>query len=265
MGDAMVRTARLLPAVFVGTVVVYLYAPIAVIVLFSVTTSPRLSMPIEGLTLDWYANAFSNPLMSTALQNSLTLALVSAIVSGVSGAAFSFGIVALKRAGPRALLLSASLLPAIVPLLVIGISLAVFFRALGSPQGLFNTAVGHILVSLPFVVLTMNARLETFDFSMLEAARDLGATRFQAFRDITFPMIRPSIIGAALLAAALSLDEFVVTWFNIGSQQSIPVLVWGLMRRGVDPSINAIATLLLALLVGLVICSNLVNRKKTSA
>ena len=265
MGDAMVRTARLLPAVFVGMVVVYLYAPIAVIVLFSVTTSPRLSMPIEGLTLDWYANAFSNPLMSTALQNSLTLALVSAIVSGVFGAAFSFGIVALKRAGPRAVLLSASLLPAIVPLLVIGISLAVFFRALGSPQGLFNTAVGHILVSLPFVVLTMNARLETFDFSMLEAARDLGATGYEAFRDITFPMIRPSIIGAALLAAALSLDEFVVTWFNIGNQQSVPVLVWGLMRRGVDPSINAIATLLLALLVGLVICSNLVNRKKTSA
>lgn len=261
----MVRRTGLLPAVFVGMVVVYLYAPIAVIVLFSVTTSPRLSMPIEGLTLDWYANAFSNPLMSTALQNSLTLALVSAIVSGAFGATLSFGIVALKRARMRAALLSASLLPAIVPLLVIGISLAVFFRALGLPQGLFNSAVGHIIVSLPFVVLTMNARLETFDFSTLEAARDLGATPYQAFRDITFPMIRPSIIGAALLAAALSLDEFVVTWFNIGNQQTVPVLVWGLMRRGVDPSINAIATLLLVLLVGLVVASNLVNRKKSSA
>lgn len=265
MGDAMVRPARLLPAVFVGMVIVYLYAPIAVIVLFSVTTSPRLSMPIEGLTLDWYANALSNPLMATALWNSLALALFSAVVSGVFGAAFAFGIVALKRVGLRTVLLSASLLPAIVPLLVIGISLAVFFRALGSPQGLFNAAVGHILVSLPFVVLTMNARLETFDFSMLEAARDLGATAYQAFRDITFPMIRPSIIGAALLAAALSLDEFVVTWFNIGNQQSVPVLVWGLMRRGVDPSINAIATLLLVLLVVLVICSNIIDRKKSSA
>lgn len=258
----MVSLRKLPPAIFVGLVLVYLYAPIAVIVLFSVTTSPRLSMPIEGFTLSWYANAFSNPLMSTALQNSLVLALVSAVLSGVFGAAFSFGLVALKQVRIRMALLAASLLPAVVPLLVIGISLAVFFRALGMPQGLLNTAIGHIIVSLPFVVLTMNARLETFDFSTLEAARDLGASPYQAFRDITFPLIRPSIIGAALLAAALSLDEFVVTWFNIGNQQTVPVLVWGLMRRGVDPSINAIATILLTLLVCLVIGSNILNRKK---
>lgn len=258
----MVILKKWLPAAFVGLVVVYLYAPIAVIVLFSVTTSPRLSMPIEGLTLSWYDSAFANPLMKTALTNSLILAFVSAILSGVFGAAFSFGLVALRRVRLRAALLSASLLPAIVPLLVIGISLAVFFRALGMPQGLLNSAIGHIIVSLPFVVLTMNARLETFDFSTLEAARDLGATPWHAFRDITFPLIRPSIIGAALLAAALSLDEFVVTWFNIGNQQTLPVLVWGLMRRGIDPSINAIATMLLLLLVCLVIGSNILNRRK---
>ncbi len=260
----MVRLKRLVPAGFVALVLTYLYAPIAVIVLFSVTTSPRLSMPIEGLTLSWYANAFSNPLMTTALTNSLILALVSAVFSGLFGGAFAFGLVALKRPRLRAALLSASLLPAIVPLLVIGISLAVFFRALGMPQGLLNTAFGHILVSLPFVVLTMNARLENFDFGTLEAARDLGASPWRAFRDITFPLIRPSVIGAALLAAALSLDEFVVTWFNIGNQQSLPVLVWGLMRRGIDPSINAIATMLFALLACLVIASNILNRKKAS-
>jgi ABC-type spermidine/putrescine transport system permease subunit II len=95
----------------------------------------------------------------------------------------------------------------------------------------------------------MNARLEGFDFSVVEAARDLGASPLRAFLDITFPLIRPSIIGAALLAAALSLDEFVVTWFNIGSQQTLPVLVWGLMRRGIDPSINAVASILLLSLI----------------
>jgi spermidine/putrescine transport system permease protein len=112
------------------------------------------------------------------------------------------------------------------------------------------------------VVLTMNARLETFDFSVLEAARDLGASPVRAFRDITFPLIRPSVMGAALLAAALSLDEFVVTWFNVGNQQTIPVLVWGLMRRGVDPAINAIATILLVVLVGLVAASNILGRRQ---
>lgn len=260
----MVKPRQAIPVVFVGLVIAYLYAPIAVIVIFSFTTSPRLSMPIEGLTLDWYAKAFENPLIATALQNSLLLAAVSALLSGVVGAAFAFWLVTLKRARLRATLLTASLMPAIVPLLVIGISLAVAFRVVGMQQGLLNAAIGHILVSLPFVVLTMNARLETFDFSVLEAARDLGATPARAFRDITFPLIRPSVIGAAMLAAALSLDEFVVTWFNVGNQQTVPVLVWGLMRRGIDPSINAIATILLGLLVCLVITSNIVNRRKVT-
>jgi ABC-type spermidine/putrescine transport system permease subunit II len=108
----------------------------------------------------------------------------------------------------------------------------------------------------------MNARLETFDFSILEAARDLGASPARAFRDVTLPMIRPSLVGAALLAAALSLDEFVVTWFNIGNDLSVPVLVWGLLRRGVDPTINAIAVMLLAALVVLVLASNLIGRRR---
>jgi spermidine/putrescine transport system permease protein len=164
----------------------------------------------------------------------------------------------------RRALLASSLLPAVVPLLVIGIALATVFHALGFAQGLRNAAIGHVLVSLPFVVLTMNARLESFDFATLEAARDLGASPFQTFRDITFPQIRSAVLGSALLAAALSLDEFVVTWFNIGNEQSIPVLVWGLMRRGVDPSINALASLLFALLVFLVFLSNFIGRRHST-
>jgi spermidine/putrescine transport system permease protein len=238
-------------------ILLYLYAPIAVIVVFSFADSPRLSMPIEGLTLGWYARAFTNPLLMTALRNTLILALISALGGSALGAAFAYGLVKLRRPRLRVGLLTASLLPAVVPLLVIGISLAVFFKALGSHQGLVNAAVGHVIVCLPFVILTMNARLERFDFTVLDAARDLGASPARAFRDITFPLIRPSIVGGALLAAALSLDEFVVTWFNIGSQQTLPVLVWGLMRSGIDPSINALATLLLFSLVCLVLVSTL--------
>ena len=259
----MVRGSRLWSWLFVALVLFYLYAPILVIVVFSFTTSPRLSLPIEGLTLDWYGRAFADPLIPMALKNSAILATISAVGGGIAGAAFAFGLVTLRSPRLRASLLSISMLPAIVPLLVIGIALAVFFRTIALPQGLIGAAIGHVLVSLPFVILTMNARLESFDFSILEAARDLGATRFQAFRDITLPLIRPSVGGAARLAAALSLDEFVVTWFNIGSQQTVPTLVWGLMRRGIDPSINAIATLLLELLVCLVVASNLLNRRKS--
>ena len=256
------RPRHFLAKGFVAIVLLYLYLPVVITVLFSFATSPRLSLPIKGLTFDWYASALANPLITVALQNSLILAVVSAVAAGTIGAAFAFGVVKVKRPGARRALLTASLLPAIVPLLVIGISLAVFFRSLGSPQGLVNAAIGHVLVSLPFVVLTMNARLETFDFSVLDAARDLGASPLRTFLDVTFPLIRPSIVGAALLAAALSLDEFVVTWFNVGNQPTVPVLVWGLMRRGVDPSINALASLLLFSLVCLAVAANRLGRKR---
>lgn len=254
---------RYAAAVFVVGVLLYLYAPVVVTVLFSFADSPRLSLPIEGLTLGWYSSALSNPLIVTALRNTMILAAISAIVGVLAGTAFAFGIVKL-RIRLRRVLLTASLLPAVVPLLVIGISLAVFFRTLGSHPGLFNAAIGHVLVSLPFVILSLNARLETFDFSVVEAARDLGAPPLRAFMDITLPLIRPSVLGASLLAAALSLDEFIVTWFNVGTQLTAPVLVWGLMRRGVDPSINALATMFLAVLLALVVASSLLGRRRSA-
>ncbi len=255
------RANHLMARGFVLLVLLYLYAPILVIVLFSFTTSPRLGLPIEGLSLRWYTSALSNPLIVGALWNSMILAAVSALVASVLGTAFAFGVARLKSPRNRQLLLGAGLLPAVVPLLVIGISLAVIFQAIGFRQGLLNAAVGHVLVCLPFVILTMNAQLENFDFAIIEAARDLGATPFRAFLDVTLPLIRQSVIGAALLASALSLDEFVVTWFTAGNQQTVPVLVWGLMRRGIDPAINAIATMLLAVLVCLVFASNRFGRR----
>lgn len=246
---------------FIAAVLVYLFAPVVVTVVFSFSTSPRLSLPIEGLTLDWYHKAFADPLFTTALGNSLVLALVTAVVSVTLGVMFSFGVARLGRRA-RGPLLTASLVPAAVPALVLGIALAVFFTALNRPPGLANAAIGHILVALPFVVLTLNARLETFDFSVTEAARDLGASPLRTFRDITFPIIRPSVIGAALIAMALSIDEFVVTWFTIGNQQSLPVLIWGLLRRGIDPTINALATVVLVSLVLLVALSSLQGRRR---
>ena len=248
--------------IFVAIVLLYLFAPVVVTVLFSFTTSPRLSLPIEGLTLDWYGEAFSNPLFTTALTNSLWLALITAVVSVGLGLPFSFGIAKLKHRA-RGPLLTASLVPAAVPALVLGVALAVFFMAIRQPPGLLPAAIGHILVALPFVILTLNARLETFDFTVLEAARDLGASPARTFRDITFQLIRPSVLGAALLAMALSIDEFVVTWFTIGNQQSLPVLIWGLLRRGIDPTVNALATVVLVALIALVVLASLLSRRRS--
>jgi len=259
----MVRRGQSLWAgAYVIAVLLFLYVPVVVIVLFSFADSPRLSLPIEGLSTKWYVRAFENPLMTTALTNSVLLALVSAVASGLLGASFAFGLVKWRSARLRVALAAASLLPAVVPLLITGIALAFVFKLVGWPQGLANAAFGHVIVCLPFVVLTMNARLESFDFSVLEAARDLGASPARAFWDITFPLIRPAVLGAALLAAALSLDEFIVTWFNVGSDQTLPVLIWGMMRRGIDPSINALASVLLVSLVVLVVLSQMLGRRR---
>ena len=251
---------KLGPAIFVGIVLSYLFAPVIVTVLFSFTVSPRLSLPIEGFTLDWYKSAFGNPLFVDATRNTLILALSSAIVAVIFGTSFAFGITSIKGRRRR-IALTASLLPAAIPALVLGIALAVFFSGIGSRQGLLNASIGHAVLSLPFVILTMNARLETFDFTTLEAARDLGASPLQTFRDITLPIIRTAVIGAGLLAIALSLDEFVVTWFNIGNEMTIPVLIWGLLRRGIDPSINALASVVLVSLIALVMVSNRLNNR----
>jgi spermidine/putrescine transport system permease protein len=253
---------RALGGAFIVVVMLYLFLPVVVTVLFSFTTSPRLSLPIEGLTTEWYGKALANPLFSRALVNTVILAIATAIVASALGVSFAFGVVRLRRRA-RGALLVASLVPAAVPALVLGIALALLFNALGRPQGILNAAFGHIVIALPFVVLTMNARLATFEFSTLEAARDLGASSWRTFWDITLPLIRPSVLGAGLIAMALSVDEFVVTWFNIGNQLTIPVLVWGLLRRGIDPSVNALATMILTSLIILVILSNLLSRRRT--
>ena len=190
MSGRRAKAHRILAWGFVAAVLLYLFLPVAVTVLFSFSTSPRLSLPVTGLTLEWYQKAFSNPLFTDALVNSLLLALISAVIAGVLGASFAFGVVKLRR-HTRQILLTAGVLPAIVPALVLGISLALFFQEVGLSQGLRNAAIGQALVGLPFVILTMYARLETFDFSTLEAARDLGASPWRAFRDITFPLVRP--------------------------------------------------------------------------
>jgi spermidine/putrescine transport system permease protein len=238
------RLGRVTAGAFIGAVLVFLFLPLVLIVAFSFNASPRLSFPITGLTTHWYDVALGDDLFVNALENSVRLAVSTAIVAGLLGAAAAFGI---QRFAPRTreALTYAALLPAITPVLVVAVALAVFFDAIGMRMSLRTALVGHCLIALPFVVLTMRARLDAFDFSVLDAARDLGASPLRAFRDVTLPLIRPAILGAALISVALSLDEFVITSFTIGGDQTLPTLIWAKMRRGVDPSVNALATLIL--------------------
>ncbi len=247
--------------VYVGAVLAFLFLPAIAVVALSFNSSPRIGIPFEGLTVDWYDRALSNPALGAALQNTVTAAFATALISGLLGALTAFAIVRLR---PRAAgaVTAAALLPALVPALLLGVALNLTLRELGFAPGLPAIVVAHTLIATPFVTLTMVARLREFDRSLPEAARDLGASPLRAFGDVTLPLVRAALVAAMLLAAALSIDEFVATFFVRGGQDTVPTVLWAMMRRGVDPTVNALATLLLAGIVALALIASRATRAR---
>lgn len=226
---------------------VFLLGPLVLVVLFSVNDAAHVGFPMTGLSGRWYAALWAEPEFWAALCNALVIAVPVAVLSTVTGTLAAFASLHRpNRRGPG--LLAVLALPAMVPPLVVAIGLVVLWvRVLGAPLGVPVVILGHVLLTQPFVALILAARLASFDRTAIEAARDLGATEAQIFLRVTLPQIASAIVGAALIAFALSLDEFVVTLFTIGSGNTLSTFVWGKMRTALDPSINAIATLVLLL------------------
>jgi spermidine/putrescine transport system permease protein len=245
---------------FVAAVLVFLFAPLAVVVVFSFNSTPRMSLPLAGLSLRWYQGLFDDAEVRQAMLRSLVAAFSTAVVAGPLGVLTALG---LQRLAPRTRggLTTALLLPIAVPGLLLAVALAIYFRqVIGVNYSLADAVAGHILLALPFVILTMNAAVAGFRWSLLEAARDLGASPWHAFRTITFPLIRPAVEGAMLLSAAISLDEFIVTLFTAGRDTTLPLIVWSRIQRTIDPGINALAT---TLLVGTTVLALLAARRTT--
>lgn len=240
--------------VYCVLLILFLFAPVIVVVIFSFDSGGRGTFPIEGLTLDWYRQFFDDPVMIGAAKNSAYIALMAAGATIVLGTLAAFALTRYRVRFANAVT-GLIVLPIVLPPLLLGVALLSFFDRIGFRLSLWTVVVGHVLVTLPFVVLTLNARLASLDRSLEEAADTLGANRRQIFRHVTFPLIRASVIGSALLVLALSLDEFIVTFFTIGSDSTLPIVIWGQMRAGVSPVVNAVSTLLLVatLLVVLVV------------
>jgi spermidine/putrescine transport system permease protein len=237
------RTLALLLAVFMG-------APLVLVVLFSFNQSALTSLPLTGFTLDWYRKLFSLGAFWPALWNSL---IVAALVSILSVAIGTMAALLLARMAPRRAeaLIAIVSAPMMLPALIIGVAMMSYFvRLVDLPLGLPTVILGHLVIAQPFVILIVFSRLATFDWAVVDSARDLGASPLQAFLTVTLPIIRPTIIGAALIALSISLDDFVITFFTIGAGNTLPTLVWGMVRTSLDPTINAIATLLILLSVG---------------
>lgn len=241
--------------VFNILVMVYLLLPILIIILYSFNLTAATMFPLQGFTTKWYREVFRNRSFLVALKNSVYVGLAVSMISVVIGSLTSFAVTryTFKLKSAVSFLV---LIPITLPAIILGISLLSFFAFLKISRSLVTVVLGHAVFCIPFAVLVMNSRLEGFDISVEEAARDLGANTVQTFRYVTFPIIRPSIIGVIMLTFALSFDEFLVTFFIVGRQNTLPIVIWGMLRRGVSPTINVIATMVLVFSMTMIVIAN---------
>lgn len=253
-GTAPRRGVDRLLAVNAWVLYIFFYAPILVLIFFSFNDNNNVAIWTEA-SFRWYGEMFRNDNVTSALRNSLIVALFSTIVSTVIGTLLAIALERYRFRG-RGALDGLAYLPIIIPDVTMAVMLLIFFfQAFGIIDNLFgirlNTGLltitlAHIAFSISFVAVVVRARLAQLDDSLEEAAADLYAGRWQTFRKVTLPLIAPGVAGGALLALTLSLDDVVVTSFVSGSgATTLPVYVFGLVRRGVTPLINAVSTLML--------------------
>lgn len=222
----------------------FLYAPIAVLVLFSFNQA-RLVSVWEGFTLDWYRKALGNGLVLQALRNSLLVGLATTALATLLGSAAALAFHRHRFRRERALDALVTL-PIVVPEIVMASSLVLLFAALSLRLSLLTVIAAHVGFSVSYAVVVVRARLAGFDRALEEAAADLGATPWRAFRHVTLPLILPGVLAAALLVFALSIDDYVITSFVAGvGATTLPVQIYSMVKSGISPEINAVSTLLL--------------------
>jgi spermidine/putrescine transport system permease protein len=229
---------------YTWAIIVWLCLPIAVMIAFGFNnTKGRLNLTWQGFTFKWYAQLFSVPDLTTALVNSLTIGLITTFGSAVLGTLIGLALGRYRFRGQGSLnLVQFAAISA--PETVMGASLLSFFVQLNVGRGYWTIVIAHIMFSLSFVAVTVRSRVLTLDPAIDEAARDLGATGWTAFRLVTLPMIFPAVLAGALLAFALSIDDFIITSFNSGSTLTFPLWIWGAQKNGLPPQVNVMGTLI---------------------
>ncbi len=244
---------------WMAAVLLFLYAPLAVLVVMSFNDSRRTTV-WQGFTLDWYGKVFADSELIAALVNSLAIAALSTAISLLLGTLAALALWRF-RFRLRPLVEGAFALPIMVPEICMGVAMLLFFaRVLPWPSGLpwplslGAIVIAHVSFSFPFVAVVVRARLAGFDRALEEAARDLGASQWRALADVVIPHLRPALVAGGLLAFTLSLDDFVITFFTAGPDTvTFPVKVYSMVRFSVSPKVNAISTLLLLITIGLTI------------
>ncbi len=253
------RVDRLLTITGWG-VFAFLYLPILVVIVFSFSGAQNVGI-WGGFSLRWYERMLGNEQLLRSLQNTLWIALFSTIVATVFGTAAALALDRYRRWVGKGTFDAILYMPVIIPDVTMAVMLLLWFTQIGLPLGRGSIVLAHIAFNISFVAIVVRARLANMDPAMEEAATDLYASRWQTFRRVTLPLIMPGVLGGALLALTLSLDDVVITSFVQGpGSTTLPVYVFGLIRRTVTPEINAVSTLMIAVSMLLVLASLVFQR-----
>lgn len=249
-------------SLYTGVMIAYLFLPIGVMILFGFNNiRGRYNFTWQGFTLRWYKELFQIPELVTSIQNSLMIAAAATLVSTALGTAMALALTRYRfrgRAGTNLFIF----LPLGTPEVVMGASLLSLFVTMNVARGFSTILIAHIMFNISFVVVTVKARTQGFNREWEEAAKDLGATPWVAFRTVTLPLIFPGVLAAAVLAFALSVDDFVITLFNAGQTLTFPLWVFGASRFGVPPQVNVMGTVIFVIGVALALGSVALQRRR---
>ena len=238
----------------------FLYLPIAILIVFSFNAS-KLSARWQGFSLQWYAMLFTDQALLAATVNSLIVATVSTVLAGVLGILTA---VALERQPFRwqGAFEGFLLMPIVIPEIMMGVAMLLFFVMIKLPLSLVTMITAHTIFNFPVVALIVRARLRKLDPQLEEAALDLGATPWVAFKRVTLPLLMPGIIGALLMAFTLSLDDFIISFFTAGvGSTTLPIRVYGMLKSAVTPEVNALSAILVLVSMALVAAATWVQRR----
>ena len=256
---------KTLSKVYMGLVLMFLYVPIFVLIVFSFNETKSRSV-FSGFTLDWYAKLFRNEVIISSLMNTIIIAVIASIAATLLGTLAAIGINSMRKV-PKAIVMNITNMPIVNPEIVTGVSLMllfVFFAArMNLEFGFVTLVIAHITFDVPYVILNVMPKFRQMDPNLFEAAQDLGCSPFTALRKVILPEIMPGVVSGFLMSFTFSLDDFVISYFTSGStSQTLPITIYSMTRRKISPEINALSTLLFVVVVIVLVVKHIIETKQ---
>ncbi len=252
---------NILKKAYVGIIIFIIYAPIALLMIFSFNNSKAKQW--KGFTFKWYIDLLNDSSIQTAFYYTILIALISSLLATIIGTLAAIGIEKMKSLS-KTIVMNLTYIPVLSPDIVIGISMMLLFATIKIPLGITTLILAHTTFCIPYVILSVMPKLKQLNYNIYEAALDLGATPIYAFRKVIMPEIMPGIISGAFIAFTLSIDDFVVSFFNTGPGVStLSIQIYSMARRGVNPKINALSTLMFVVIMLLLVMINIKADRET--